>query len=219
MEIPKAIWRIFSSASYLATIVSFILVIIEIKKLPAAFRALAAFLLLGVLAESYQRIAYYVFHANYNLYIVPIYYLLEFATLGILYFKYLLKVKKKNSIPLGVLFFFILAVEGFRSIYFDNAQNYTAYGKVLVNLFVIILCVRFFIEMARNSGFQHGYKLYLNISIFIYYVVCLIIFVSINYLINGLPKLTIYFWIFHAAISFVFYTSLGLIIWRTPRNQ
>jgi len=145
--------------------------------------------------------------------------MLEYAIMSVLYLKYFNKKVKKVSIVSAVLIFILVCTEGFRSLFVDQVYSFQAYGKVLVNAVIIVYCIAYFINLARNENAVHKSEIQLNTIIFVYYVITLLIFVSINFLINGYPKVTFYFWIFHSFIITLFYSSIALLIWQTGRTH
>jgi len=156
---------------------------------------------------------------NSNLFVIPLYYTLEFFILSCLYFKHFFKRTNWIGTTLVVLIQLLLCIEGGRSIYYDQVASFHAYGKVLVNMVVIIYSLKFFLNLAEGNAKIDASKIGLNILIFVYYVLSLILFIFINFLVNGDSTITMFFWIFHSSITVLFYFSISLLIWKVGTTR
>jgi len=214
MTITRIILEICTNFSLLFSSLSFILTFVYYKKLNAEFKFFSLFLLLGLSTEIFSLIYIAFLNNESNLFVIPLYYNLEFLIMSFLFVKYFFR--KTNWIALSViaLIQFVLIIEGYRSIIDAEASSFHAYGKVLVNFTIVVYCLRFFLELAYGSINKQASKVALNILIFVYYVLSLIIFIFINFLINGDSTFTIYFWIFNSMISLVFYYLISRLIWK-----
>jgi len=188
------------------------------RNLDLGLRFYTLFILLGVSAEITMRLCIYVFNIP-NLFIVPIYYILEFFLISYLYIKYMLNRPKKWLVISVVLIQVLLFIEGIRSIFYDQIYSFNAYGKVLVNTVVIVYSLLYFLELAKGYKHKTVPELTINILIFIYYVLTLIVYVFINFLINGNSSVTMYFWVFHSLITLLFYLSISVLIWKIGTNR
>ncbi len=219
MDTARIIWQICSKTSTFFLLVGFILSLRYYKKLGPEFRFFTLFLLLGLSTELFSFIYIVILNKTSNLFVIPIYYNLEFLIISCLYFKYFFKKVSWLSIIVVVLIQLALCIEGYRSIFFDQAYSFHAYGKVLVNFIGVIYCLRFFLELANGISNIKYQKIALNVLIFVYYVLSLIIFIFTNFLVNGDREFTFYFWIFYSAISFIFYFLISLLIWKIGTAQ
>lgn len=214
MDTARIIWQICSKLSTLFLLISFILSLRYYRKLGPEFKFFTLFLLLGLCTELFSRIYIVLMHNANNLFVIPIYYNLEFLIISCLYLKYFFKKVNGISIALIILIQLALGVEGYRSIFYDQTYSFHAYGKVLVNFIVVIYALKFFLELANGISHLKPQRIALNVLIFIYYVLSLIIFIFTNFLVNGDREFTFYFWIFHSGITFIFYSLIGLLIWK-----
>lgn len=214
MNTTRIIWETCNNLSLLFLCLSFILSLRYFKQLSTEFKFFSLFLLLGLSTELFSLIYIMFLNNRSNLFVIPLYYNLEFFIMSFLFVKFFFK--KTNWIGIGiiVLIQLILLTEGYRSIYYDQASSFHAYGKVLVNFAIVVYSLRFFLELAYGSVNMKAHKILLNVLIFVYYVLSLIIFIFINFLINGDNTFTIYFWIFNSTISFFFYFFITRLIWK-----
>lgn len=219
MDATRIIWQIISNISLLFLCCSFILSLRYYKKVGSVFRFFALFLLLGLSTEIFMRYYIFILHESSNLFVVPIYYILEFFVLSCLYFKHFFKKTNWIGTSLVVLIQLALCIEGYRSIYYDQVYSFHAYGKVLVNIVVVTYSLKFFLNLAHGNTAIDASKIGLNILIFIYYVLSLILFIFINFLVNGDTTITMFFWIFHSSITALYYFSISLLIWKVGTTR
>jgi hypothetical protein len=214
----KTIWQILSNISFAAVIITLMLMLLFRRKLDSGLRFYTYVIILGVAAEITMRLCIYLFKIP-NLFVIPAYYILEFFLISYLYIKYMLKRPQKALIVFAALVQIILCVEGIRSIFYDQVYSFNAYGKVLVNTVVIIYTLLYLLQLAKGYKRKSVSELTLNMLIFIYYVLTLIVYVFINFLINGTSSITMYFWIFHSFITILFYLSISVLIWKTGTDR
>lgn len=193
---------------------SFILSLRYFKQISIEFKFFTLFLLLGLSTELFSLIYIVFLNKTNNLFVIPLYYNLEFFIMSFLFVKYFFKKTHWVGMSIIELIQLVLLLEGYRSIFHDQAHSFHAYGKVLADFTIVVYSLRFFLELAYGEINTKPHKILLNVLIFLYYILSLIIFIFINFLINGDRTFTIYFWIFKTIISFFFYFLITRLIWK-----
>jgi len=219
MDTTKTIWHVCTSLSIFFLCTSFILTLRYYKQIGSHLRFFILLLLLGLSTEIFSFVYMKILNNTNNLFVIPIYYILEFFILSCLYLKHFFKKTNWIGTSLIVLIQVVLCIEGYRSMYFDQVYSFHAYGKVLVNLVAVIYSLKFFLNLAQGSAKINPSKVGLNIIIFVYYVLSLILFIFINFLVNGDSTITMYFWIFHSSITALFYFSISFLIWKVGTTR
>jgi len=214
MSTIQIIWQICNKLSLILLVCSFILSLRFYRKLGSELKFFFLFILLGISTEAFSFIYINILEQKNNLFVIPLYYNFEFFIMTCLFFKYFYNKINWISIGIAILIQLFLCIEGYRSIFHEQIYSFHAYGKVLVNFVIIIYSLKFFLNLAKGKSPNGVSKVALNSLFFIYYVLSLILFIFINFLINGDTTITIYFWIFYSFLTALYYLSISLLIWK-----
>jgi hypothetical protein len=182
------------------------------------------------LTSKYQYLSFYIWFTiltNYiglyfssNLFWLPIYSLAELAIFSTIYLRFFLK-KGENTVLQGLL----LLAHGLIVLDFlflcdlFNAKTFYAFSKVVADLAIILLCLRYYWSILKGEMPIDKELLLLN-SVFIgYFSINSIIFLSINFLVNESIDLVIPFWILNALSALFLYLFLTYMIWQHGKIQ
>jgi len=186
-------------------------------KLKGLYRLITIYLLLAIGIDVVNK--FLQLSSGYNLFVLPIYSLIEFFIFSILYILFFLNKSTKW------LVLFIIVVHGL--IFLDiaslanlyNAKTFYAFSKVVADAGIILFCLFYYFKILKGKEKINKEMFTLN-SIFIaYYSINIIIFLSINFLVNESKSIVDPFWILNAVSASLLYLSLTYMIWQHGKTQ
>ena len=126
----------------------------------------------------------------------------------------------KKKILTRILFVIIALIQIYQILFVDTSTFYSfeLYGKFLTGLYIIVLCIMYFINLIKKDEISEiNPKLNLIIVISIWALIDLFISLIVNYLINGQLKYIMYFWVLRMFAYLMLYSHFILKIWKTGR--
>lgn len=150
-----------------------------------------------------------------------VYSLGEYGLISFLYYRYLLtkhqKMLKGLFITLTPLILLLHGIS-FQSIH--RLAEYQTYGTLLVYALIVFYSGFFLFTRLSDTAKRLNRELMtLNVLIFCYYTVRLLIFSSINFMLNQEEQYTIYFWLLFASTVTTFYSALAFLLWKHGKNR
>lgn len=210
----------------LLTIISPILLLIGIiigayyrKHLNRCFLLLFGFLILGFITEILSRYLGLYSNLRYNLFLIPIYGLTELLLFSVLYYKYLLKSKNRLLQYFIVILIILILVDISRIGNMFIAKKFQSYGKVIADGGIVMLCLFYYWEVIKGKIKSTTEINILNAANIIFFSLSLLIFLSINFLVNANYDLVMIFWFFNLIIISLYYTTLILLIWQNGKTR
>lgn len=155
-----------------------------------------------------------------NLVLIPIYGFSDLTMFSIFY--YFLGIKNNKKIKLFLILILILSAaftfSEVMKVYNLPSSEFESYSKVISTLVIVFLSLGFFLEKIYMKKNISSDMFMLNSGILLYYSLNLIIFLPIDFLING-SELKFYFWLVNLVITLTFHTFLITSIWKNGKIQ
>jgi hypothetical protein len=216
---------VFSLYEFLADVHLFVMIPVVLcgaiffKRLSMPFRYMFGYMLSWLLVQALMTVTSY--FGIYNLVLVPVLALTEFCILSLLYYKYF---SLGNSRPLKIAGFIsfplILFANIFSMLEAFNPQQFQAYGMVLACSAIIFYSVRFLLKSLANTQQDIDRELFhLNTVILSYNAFRLLIFASVNFMLNQATHFTAYFWLAFVVGTVLFDLAIGYLLWKHGKNR
>ncbi|MFT5646455.1 MAG: hypothetical protein ACI976_001137 [Aureispira sp.] len=184
------------------------------------------------LASKYQYFSFYIWFTiltnclalyfqstGYNLFLLPIYSFVELFIFSIIYLRFFLKGEKRILQGLLLLAHGLILLDFLFLCDLFNAKTFYAFSKVVADLSIILLCLRYYWTILKEDTPINKELLLLN-SIFVgYFSINSILFLSINFLVNESLDLVTPFWVLNALSALFLYSFLTYMIWQHGRIQ
>lgn len=155
-----------------------------------------------------------------NLVLIPIYGFSDLTMFSIFY--YFLGIKNNKKIKLFLILILILSAaftfSEVMKVYNLPSSEFESYSKVISTLVIVFLSLGFFLEKIYMKKNISSDMFMLNSGILLFYSLNLIIFLPIDFLING-SELKFYFWLVNLVITLTFHTFLITSIWKNGKIQ
>lgn len=155
-----------------------------------------------------------------NLVLIPVYGFIELLMFSIFYYFLGIKdnLKIKFLLAFILLLSFIFTIWEVIEVYTLPAAEFESYAKAISTLVTVLLSLGFFLEKIYMKKDISSDMFMLNSGILLYYSLNLIIFLPIDFLING-NELKFYFWLVNLIFTLAFYVFLISSIWKNGKIQ
>ena len=186
-------------------------------QLSPKYKLLTMYLLLGVATDLTG--TYFENDSGYNLFLIPIYSLIELSIFSALYYFFFLEQKKRFllfGIPL-MLGFIVLDIFFLCDLF--NAKTFYAFGKVISDFTIIGLCFFYYWKVLMGEQAINRELFILNTVFLSYFLINALIFLSINFLINEAFYLVDPFWAANALTALLLYAFLTYMIWQDGKTR
>lgn len=154
---------------------------------------------------------------KYNLFLIPIFGLMELFLFSFIYYKYIFRTY--NKIALAVIIVAIVVVVQdlfFREKLFDPSR-FNSFGKVVSDLVILFAALlHIFRSMNSSLPFRKDY-LILSFVLLFYFSINMLFTVAINFLVNEKMNIVFAFWAINLIFTLLFYIALSLLIWQNGR--
>jgi hypothetical protein len=189
------------------------------KHLSGCFRLLLAYLILGIITELISKYWGYYSSLKYNLFLIPIYGLMELMLFSILYYKYIIKTKSKVFLYLILILLGLVLVDLSRIGSMFKASSFQSYGKVIADAGIVVFCLIYYLDVVKGR-IKPTFELnLLNAASIIFFSLNLIIFLAINFLVNASYGIVMFFWNFNLVIVCLYYIIIIYLIWRNGKTR
>lgn len=187
------------------------------QNLPLRYRLITLYILLAISTDLLT--IYFRTYWGYNLFLLPIYSFIELVIFSKLYVSSFIK----KEIPiLRRLIFFAQALTVLDLMFICNLfhiQTFHAYSKVITDIIVITYCLMYYFKILTGE-LSFSKELFLLNSSFVYYFsINVLIFLSVNFLINESLYLVTPFWMINALSALFLYNFLTYMIWQHGKSQ
>jgi len=188
------------------------------KKVDVLRKTLTFYLFLMLLLDLSARFMGEVY--GNNLVFIPIYGFFELFMFSSFYYFLGIKDNLKIKILLFSILFLSFAFTLWEVIKVYNLPivEFESYSKVISTLVIVLLSLGFFLEKIYMKKDISPDMFMLNSGILLFYSLNLIIFLPIDFLING-NELKFYFWLVNLIFTLAFYTFLIWSIWKNGKTQ
>lgn len=189
------------------------------KHLNGCFRLLLAYLILGVLTELISKYFGYYSSTKYNLFLIPIYGLLELVLFSILYYRYIIRNRSKLYIYFILFLICLIIIDLSRIESMFKASSFQSYGKVIADAGIVVFCLIYYLDVVKGK-IKPTFELnLLNAASIIFFSLNLIIFLAINFLVNANYGIVMFFWFFNLTIVCLYYMIIIYLIWRNGKTR
>lgn len=194
--------------------------LVTYSRLSPIYKLIVAYILLAIGGDLTS--TFFEKNGGYNLFVIPIYSFLELTLFSSLYYLYFIKSKSKLLLGFTLLMHSLILLDIIFLADFFNAKTFYAFGKVTTDLTIVIFCLVYYWKTIKGDQPINKELFRLN-SIFIsYFLINLLIFLSINFLINESLHLVNPFWMLNALSALFLYLFLTYMIWqhgKTPKTS
>lgn len=213
MSLSLAIY-IFSWIVPVSLLIGAFLNLPKISSLDSVYKVICIYLLSALLFDIAGRITGHVI--GNNLFLIPIFGLVELIIISILYGLYL--IPEQRSL--------VFAIAGAGSIYivyecittdFTNTVEFQSYARPLEAFLIVIFSIIFYIKSLTKEENLNQNLLGLNALILIFFSLNLVLLLPINYLVNTDLQIRFYFWFANQIITLIFYIILIQSIWKNGK--
>ena len=155
-----------------------------------------------------------------NIFLLPIYGFVELFMFSLFY--YYLGIKDSIKLKTALIFILVLSL-GYTVWEIDYIQNtpineLETFSKVVSTLITVLLSIGFFLEKILTKKEISSDLFMLNSGILLFYSLNLIIFIPLDFLING-SELKFYFWLVNLIFTLIFYIFLISSIWKNGKTR
>jgi hypothetical protein len=190
----------------------------KLKRLSTPCHLLFIYLVFCLTTELLSRYLGLVSHAKNNLFMFPVFALGEFIIFSLLYLKYLMDLKKfVLYIVLTVGCLLILTDIFFLSNVLD-IKHFNCLAAVVSNLTIMVICLLYIFKGLENKGIRDREFIWFTPYITGYFSLTLLIFLSMNFLVNERLTIVIYFWVGNLMLNVSFYLLIAYFLWKHGRT-
>lgn len=158
-------------------------------------------------------------NAGYNLFLLPVYSFLELLIFSYLYLTVFIKHQQRWLVYFSILMHLLIALDlAFLTDLF-NAETFFAFGKVVSDITIVVFALIYYKNVLEEKQTIEREYLVLNAGFVSYFALNLLIFSSINFLINESLSLVDPFWILNAASTLAFYLFLMYMLWQHGKTR
>lgn len=213
MEFLK-LWSLITIVSPIILLTGVVIGVKNFTQLSNSYKVIVCYLGIALIVDLLFRYLGLYSHFKYNLFIIPIFGLLELAVFSTLYYRYILKSK---SVPLFLLIILMhLLIIG--EIVFVNKlfhqKSFQSFGKVIADSSIIFFCLLYYWQVFKGKIAIHSDISFLNATVIVYYSINVIIFLCVNFLVNENVRIVTAFWIINLISVTLFYIILIYLIWQ-----
>lgn len=189
------------------------------KHLIGCFRLLLTYMVFGFVSELVLRFFGYYSIVKYNLFLIPIYALLELLLFSILYYKHVVKSKSRFFLYFIFVLLGLILIDLSRIGSMFNASSFQSYGKVIADAGIVVFCLIYYLDVVKGK-IKPTFELnLLNAASITFFSLNLIIFLAINFLVNASYDIVMFFWNFNLVIVCLYYIIIIYLIWRNGKTR
>lgn len=179
------------------------------------------YLILSLLIDLLSRYWGYASEPGYNLVLLPIYAFLELSIFSVLYYAFFFKRKRRKILYIMILGQALIIADFMLMSNVLVASDSQSFAKVIADGIIVSYCLMYYWELIKSEVLIHNPLIPINSSILFYFTVNFMIFLPVNFLVNGNVDLVIYFWSVNLVVTLVFYTYMIYLLWengKAPRQ-
>lgn len=213
------LWNIISFTSPIILIIGVLLGIFKFKKLRKSNQLIVFYLVFSLTFDLLSRYFGYFSQSKYNLFLIPIYGVLELGCFSVLYYKYIFLSKSKYLLSYIITMHLLILAEIIFGKGLFRPESFQSFGKVIADASIILYSIYFYLKVFKGQIPIHSEYAFLNAVILIYFSINLIIYLAINFLVNAQFKLVVAFWIINLLSVIIFELILISLIWKDGRTR
>ncbi len=188
------------------------------KWLSKRFKIVGIYLFMAFVIDIISRKWGFFSTSRNNLFIIPVFGFIELAIFSFLYYRYILKSNNKILKLYVFIALFLILID----IIFIDTQNVKAfhsYGRLLANLSIIFYCLLTIWNSIKGNMNNDNEAMILSFGALVYFSINLLVYLPLNFLINGSPDLIFYFWNINLFFTIAFYALLIFLIWQNGKTR
>jgi hypothetical protein len=209
--------RIFTFLAPIATLMGIFMGIRNYSKLNPPDVLLIVYLIFVLVIDIIVRYMVLVLKFENNLFLIPVYALGEFLIIAVLYLIFLLRIKNHIVVIILSGVSALILFDLFYLSRLTDTANFQSIAKIIANLSIIVICIFYSWKGILNTGIRSLEFVGINPYIIGYFSINLIIFLSINFLINEALGIVTYFWILNLVVNVLFYIKITHFLWKRGR--
>jgi len=189
------------------------------RNLSNGFRVVLGYLVMSLFIDLLSRYFGDYSYLKFNLFLIPIFGFLELAFISTLYYKYILH-SKSIRLLLFIIFMLLLIVIEF--VFFSklfDAKSFQSFGRVIAESTIISLCMLYYWKLVQGKVVMRSDINILNAAVIIYYSICIIHDLFINFLVNASIHILAVFWAINFISTIAFYLVLIYLIWQDGKTR
>ncbi len=200
--------------------------ILKYRHLGPAFQYFVVYLTMLLCSELIGKYFTYVLQQN-NLILLYPYLVLEFFLVSFIY-RELLQLKKRKRLIFNIYVWVITAGLGAYTLFlFSGEEAFTTTHfqwnpKALINGSILVYAILYLIHTLRHASVRNKITktfLLINNGVLLYFSGSLIVFLSMNYLVNVSISISIFFFLSNAFLALIFYLFCLFAIWNYQTKQ
>ncbi len=153
-----------------------------------------------------------------NLIFIPLMSLLELAVFARMYFRYLFEEK---YVLLRVITAIAAAYMGAEIVRLlaTGASQFQSYARPAGTFAIVLMSITYFFDKIEREEFLPANRFSINTAFFIYFSLSFVLFLPLNFLVNGPTGLIYFFWLGTLFVTIVFYAFLIRSIWKNGKTR
>ena len=207
-------WNFINYGSPAILLLGSIIGIYYYKVIQKYYKVIVWYFVVSFIVDLLHRAVVYSHLMSYNLFLIPLFGIIELFLFDKIYTKVLLAKKRILGQVIRYIIFLVLLAEFFYTLT-KTPESYYSFGKIAVNLYVIIASILYFHKIFSEATFlKNETPILFNSGVLSYFTFNLLINVSINFLINEELQIVFAFWVANGFITVVFYAFNTYLIWK-----
>jgi hypothetical protein len=192
---------------------------IRFPNLSKPSRMLFLYLVLALFTELLTRYLGLIASTKYNLYLFPLFALCEFILFAWLYLYYLMGIKTNyaRTIIAGIALLILAGMFTFDNLF--DVKHFNSIAKVISNLAIVAIGLLYVWQELRKRKVKSHEFIGFTPYIIAYFSVSMIIFLSVNFLVNVSLTIGFYFWIVYLLLNVSFYIIIAIFLWKHGKTQ
>ncbi len=214
----KQILVYISYASPLLLMMGSLLAAYHYKWLSKRFKVIGIYIFIALVIDIISRKWGFFTDSKNNLFIIPVFGFIELAFFSLLFYKHILKSKSKILKTYIYTALSLVLIDIFFNDY-QEIERFQSYGRLLANLSIIFYCLLSIWNSIKGNIDSDKEAIILSFGALLYFSINLLVYLPLNFLINGSPDIIFYFWTINLLLTILFYALLIYLIWQNGKTR
>lgn len=211
------LWNYITFSTPLVLLIGIFVGLSCFRRLKPGGRLVFYYLAICLLIDLLSRYFGIVSHLKNNAFLLPIFAFLELLVFSILYYKHIFRSKSKFLLLFIVIMHLIVLLDVASLSKLLYQKSIFSFGKVIADVSILFFCMVYYWKLSMGQISIILEYTRLNAAIFIYYSINLIIFLSLNFLVNNRLSIVTFFWTINIVSAVSFYLFLTYLIWQNGK--
>jgi hypothetical protein len=213
------LWHYAAYSSPLVLLIGIFVGLSCFWRLNPGIRLVFYYLVICLLTDLLCRYFGHVSHLKNNMFLLPIFAFFELLVFSILYYKQIFRSKGKLLLLFIVLMHLIVIWDVSTLSRLLHRESIFSFGKVIADISILSFCMIYYWKLSKGQIASNSEYFRLNAAIFIYYSINLIIYLSLNFLVNNRLSIVTFFWAVNLVSVVSFYLFLTYLIWQNGKTR